>query len=43
MQQSTSCESAQAGTGAVNAPITNTTASTFINRNMAKKMNDPEN
>ena len=34
MQQSTSCESAQAGTGAINAPIANTTASTFRNRNM---------
>jgi len=34
MQQSTSCESAQAGTGAISAPIANTTASTFRNRNM---------
>jgi len=34
MQQSTSCESAQAGTGAINAPIANTTARTFRNRNM---------
>ena len=42
MTQSASCESAQAvadAPGAISAPIANTTASTFRNRNMARKMN----
>ena len=42
MVQSASCESAQAvadAAGAISAPIANTTASTFRNRNMVMKMN----
>jgi hypothetical protein len=45
MVQSASCESAQAkvdAAGTINAPIANTTASTFKNRNMAARVDDSE-
>jgi hypothetical protein len=45
MAQSATGESVQAevdATGTINAPIANTTANTFINRNMAEKVNDSE-